>query len=165
MAMDAVKMVAESVLAKLREEYDLAWRMYSIGLAVPVDPEAKAVKDSERIAENVPFLLLGWGWSSTRFYDAHRVRAQMRIKERTFLDKSRLLGAIGGTQAEGSDLYYVPPAILPGGSELTVEAEAVLAPDPTESYPGPTVDSKIDFVFHGVDLLPKGTLAKLGLRE
>lgn len=160
-----LRQMAESVLAELAKQYDLAWRMYGIGLAVPVDPEAKSVKDSERIAENVPFLILGWAWSSTRFYDAHRVRAQIRIKERTFLDNPRLLGAIGGNQAEGSDLYYVPPAILPGGSELTVEATAVMAPDPAELYPGPDFDSKIDFVFHGVDLLPLGSIKLLGLKE
>jgi hypothetical protein len=158
MGMEALRGVAESVLADLRTKYDLAWRIYPVGLVVPNDPEAKEVKDSVRVAEGIPFLILAWAWASTRFYDAHRIRAALRIKERTFLDDPRLLGAIGGNQTEGSDLIYVPPAILPCGAEIEVTATAVLAPDPAETYPGPTIDSTIDFCFHGVDLLPKGAM-------
>ena len=127
------------------------WHPISFILDTLVDSQADGTR---AIPESRPFVWFTLAYSSIRDYDGHTVRVQwIRTAENTYLHQPALLDAICGNAGAGPGVGPVGPALISGSVELDVRLQRLIATDAAETYPGPDVDSIIDLVFGGVEII------------
>ena len=143
-------------LVQWAQEYDLRQRMHPIRVTLQPQAGARQPDVPLNLPTEYPFLWCGLSWASNREWEDHYTSIErLETEQVTFITRRIKLGGFGVTHAGGPVLDWGPAKLI-NADRFKVTLVRDMAVNPAEAFPGSDVDSIIDIVLHGYDLLPKG---------